>query len=139
MRKWIVVLLLVVLVGCTTVPPTLTPEATAAFQANRVVKVLDVFRDAAIAANEMAPDKVTENDTRQIVLWHKASVQVIQVSPQGWRPTVLASLYGLTCDERAKVPTPGPATVCIPQLPQPVVDQMRPYISIVVVVLQEVK
>ena len=54
-RALIVLLMLAVVPACTKTPPELTPEAAIAFQSTRVIKVLDVVRDAAIAANELVP------------------------------------------------------------------------------------
>ena len=121
-------------VGCAKTPPALTPDAQIAFQATRVVKALDVVRDAAIAANDMAPPKLTTNDTREVVQWHKTVVQVIQVTPNGWKPVVKMSLYVATCDPRL---APKPES-CVPQLPKAALAQLQPYMGLVVLVLMEV-
>ena len=137
--KWTVAVFVVLLnlVGCTTPPPTLSPDAKAAFYATRVVKVLDIVRDAAIAANEQTPPLLTTNDPRNVVLWHKTSVQTIQAIPSGWRPTVMAGLYALTCDARILVPTaPQP---CVAQLPPAAVVRLTPYVGLVAVILAEVQ
>jgi len=120
--------------GCHDTPPDLTPDAQIAFQATRVVKVLDVVRDAAIAANDLTPPIITTADTRTVVLWHKTSVQVIQVTPGGWKPTVLASIYVLTCH-----PGAGTTQPCTPQLPPAAVARLYPYVGLALVVIAEVK
>ena len=138
MKKWIAVALLMLpLVGCHDTPPTLSPDAAAAFQATRVVMVLDVLRDGAIAANEQVPPLLTTNDTRNVVLRHKTSVQTIRAVPSGWKPTVMAGLYALTCDARVLVPTASQP--CTPQLSAPAVRQLTPYVGLVSVILAEVK
>ena len=138
MRRLILILVLAInLVGCQPPPPDLTPDAKLAFQATRVVAVLDVLRDGAIAANEQVPPLMTTNDTRNVVLWHKTAVQTIRAVPSGWKPAVMAGLYALTCDARVLVPTaPQP---CTPQLAAPAVKQLTPYVGLVVVILAEVK
>jgi hypothetical protein len=124
--------------GCVEKPPDLSPEAQTAFYANRVVKVLDVARDAAIAGHDL--EKITTNDTREVVLWHKTSVQVIQVTPGGWKPIVKASLYALTCNPVLATPTrTTPDPTCVPRLPKTALDQMAPYFGLVVIVLGEVR
>jgi hypothetical protein len=119
--------------ACGHTPPDLTPEAQVAFSATRVVKVLDVVRDAAIAANETMPPIIKTADTRTVVLWHKTSVQVIAATPGGWKPTVLESLYRLTCHPQAGS---GP---CTPQLPPEAVTRLYPYVGLALVVIGEVQ
>ena len=119
--------------SCTHAPPSLSPEAVVAFHATRVVKVLDVVRDAAIAANDQTPPLVTTRDTRAIVLWHQTAVQVIAVSPDGWKPIVRASIYALTCH-----PAAGTQQPCTPQLPLNVVARLYPYIGLALIVMAEV-
>jgi hypothetical protein len=134
-RKLLIVVLLVGTVGCAKPPVGLSPDAAIAFQASRVVKALDVVRDAAIAAHDMTPPKLTTNDTREVVQWHKTVVQVIQVTPAGWKPVVKTSLYVATCDARL---APVPAPSCVPQLPKAALAQLQPYMGVVVLVLLEV-
>ena len=120
--------------GCHDTPPDLTPEAQIAFQATRVVKVLDVVRDAAIAANELTPPIIKTADTRTVVLWHQTAVKVIQATPGGWKPTVVASIYVLTCH-----PGAGTALPCTPQLPPEAVARIYPYVGLALVVIAEVR
>lgn len=122
--------------GCAPTPKPLSPAATAAFHATRVVAVLDVFRDATIAANELVPPAVTTDSTRTVVLWHKTAVQVIQAVPTGWQATVKAGLYALTCHPLA---APAVPIACTPQLKPEEVTRLAPYVGLVIVVINEVK
>jgi hypothetical protein len=129
--------LLVLLAGCTAKPVDLTPEAGVAFQASRVVKALDVVRDAAIAANDFVPPILSTNSTRTVVLWHKTAVQVIQVVPSGWKATVRMSIFVMTCDGRASDVQPPPP--CTPQLGEKELAYISPYIGLVLIVIREVQ
>jgi len=138
---WVVIVLssLVIAIsslGCAPTPKPLSPAATAAFHATRVVAVLDVFRDATIAANELVPPAVTTDSTRTVVLWHKTAVQVIQAVPTGWQATVKAGLYALTCHPLA---APAVPIACTPQLKPEEVTRLAPYVGLVIVVINEVK
>jgi len=119
--------------GCAPTPTPLTPDATAAFYSTRVVKVLDVLRDAAIAGNELVPQKLTTDSTRQVVIWHKTAVKAIEGVPNGWQSAVKASLYALTCDPRA-----GSGTCTSPLKPAEV-QWLTPYVGLAVVILAEVQ
>ena len=139
-RALLVLLMLAVLPACTKAPPDLSPEAVVAFHALRVIKVLDVARDAAIAANELTPPVIQTDATRTVVLWHKTAVQTIAATPGGWKPTVKAATYALTCHPLAYVPGPGipsPET-CQPQIPADANTRLRPYIGLVLTVIAEV-
>lgn len=126
--------------GCQKTPPALSPEATVAFHATRVIKVLDVVRDAAIAANDLTPPVIQTNDTRTVVLWHKVAVQTIAATPGGWKPTVKASIYALSCHPQAYAPGPGIPLpdACVPQIPAEANMRLRPYIGLALVVIAEV-
>jgi hypothetical protein len=139
-RALIVLLMLAVVPACTKTPPELTPEAAIAFQSTRVIKVLDVVRDAAIAANELVPPIISTNDTRTVVLWHKTAVQTIAATPGGWKPTVKAATYALTCHPLAYVPGPGipQPEACQPQIPADANARLRPYIGLALTVIAEV-
>lgn len=135
LRGSVIVLVLILpwVSGCTPMPKPLSPEATVAFHATRVVKVLDVVRDAAIAANELVPPVISTDDTRKVVLWHKSAVQVIQAAPSGWKATVKATLYALTCH-----PMAGGTQPCTPQLPPQALTRLYPYVGLAVTVINEV-
>lgn len=137
MRKLLSLILLVAIgtIGCAPAPKPLTPAATIAFYKIRVVRVLDVVRDAAIAGNEMAPPLISTNSTRTVVLWHKSAIQVIQAVPGGWKPAVKAGIYTLTCDVRFKTIEIG---VCSPQLSPAEIEKLSPYFSLAYVVISEV-
>lgn len=123
--------------GCVTPPPNLTPEAVAAYQTTRVIKVLDVVRDAAIAANELVPPAISTNDTRTVVLWHRTTVSLMAASTTAWYSTVQSSIYALTCDPRALDPKEV-LKQCTPQLPETAIERLKPYFGLVLVVMQEV-
>ena len=125
--------------GCTGygAPPTLSPNAKAAFHATRAVQVLDVFRDAAISANEVVPPLLTTDSTRTVVLWHKSAVKTIRTVPTGWSPTVKAGLFELTCHPLAAPTQPPPP--CTPLLRPSEVTHLTPYIGLALVVINEVQ
>lgn len=141
MKRVLTVLVILMLApACAKTPPALSPEAAVAFQATRVVRVLDVVRDAAIAANELSPPAISTADTRKVVLWHKTTVQVISVAPGGWKPTVKTNIYLLTCHPAAYIPSPQipePAS-CVPQIPADANARLKPYIDLALVVIAEV-
>lgn len=122
--------------GCTKAPPTLSPDAKAAFHATRVVQVLDVLRDAAIAANEVVPPLLTTNATRTVVLWHRTAILTVQAVPSGWQATVKAGLFTLTCHPLAAPSQPPPP--CTPQLSPSEVAHLTPYVGLALVVINEV-
>jgi hypothetical protein len=125
--------------GCSPAPPVLSPEAKAAFHATRVVQVLDVFRDAAIAANDGVPPLLTTDSTRKVVLWHKSAVKTIRAVPTGWEPVVRAGLFELTCHPlAAPVPPPAPPPPCTPLLRPSEVQHLTPYVGLALVVINEV-
>jgi hypothetical protein len=101
-RHWIPLLIVCALLSgapsCTNAPPTLSPAGTAAYQATRVVKALDVLRDAAIDANAQTPPLISTPNTRKVVNFHEAAVKTIGAAPGGWKPTVVAGLEQLQHD-----------------------------------------
>lgn len=123
------------LASCATAPPPdLTPPAQVAYQSTRIVRALDVARDTAVALQPGGT--VTVRDTREIVLWHRTAVVAAEASPAGWRLTVRAGIYMLTCDPRAAVTTPPPS--CTPRLPAETIQAMSPYIGIGLILLSEI-
>lgn len=94
-RIGLVLLLAVALDGCAKPPPNLTPQATAAFHATRVVKALDLVMDAAIAGEAQTPKVVSTANARAVVEFHQMAVRTIHAVPDGWKPTVLAALRQL--------------------------------------------
>ena len=79
--------------GCAKAPPDLSPEAAAAFQKTRVIKALDSFRDFAIDAEAQTPKVLPTATTRKVVLYHQATLKIMQASDTGW---VQATSVGLT-------------------------------------------
>jgi hypothetical protein len=77
-------------VGCTHAPPTLSPAAQGDFNRTRVVKAIDIIRDAAVDAE--SAHVLSTDDTRQIVIWHKSAVNVIQASSTGWKAALTTTL-----------------------------------------------
>lgn len=95
MKRLNLAILLALAIGCGGVPAPLGPQASVAWRNTRVIKALDLVRDVAVDANAQVPPLVSTEVTRKIVTWHRASLQLIQVSDTGWRPTVAASLEEL--------------------------------------------
>lgn len=117
----LIVIVLALAVACAKAPPNLSPAGTAAFHATRVVKALDVFRDAAISANDQSPPLISTATTRQIVLYHKSAVTMIGAAPSGW---VLVVQTGLTELDK--------------NLPTHERQQLAPYVALVRTLIVEV-
>lgn len=98
LRKWVLVILLIAAAGCAKAPQTLSPSGAAAFNALRVVRVLDLVRDTAIDAHAQTPPLIATEHTRIIVRWHAAALKTIAAVPDGWKATVLAGLVTLERD-----------------------------------------
>ncbi len=86
---------LLALSACATLtpPPTLTPQAQAAWTATQAIKTMDMLRDIAISANDQ--HLISEPTTRAIVKWHLEALNVVHAVPSGWQATVKASLKDL--------------------------------------------
>jgi hypothetical protein len=82
--------------SCVTTPPSLTPEATIAFQHNQVEKALDLIRDIAQAGATLAPPVFTVNGAYTVTKWHEATIKVLYASSTGWKVTLLTSLTQLS-------------------------------------------
>lgn len=138
MRRRLALLLLLVLTpACGPTPRPMPPDVAAAFHASRVIMVLDVLRDAAIAAHDAQPPVMTEDSTRKVVVWHKATIQAVQMAPQGWRASAKESIFRFSCDPAAASVSPPPP--CTPLLPAVDLARLRPYISLALVVISEVR
>jgi hypothetical protein len=107
--------------ACATVPPNLTPAATAAFKGTQVVKALDILRDTAVDANAQTPPLLSEAVTRKVVLYHQSTVKIIQASPAGWVPVAQTGL-----DELVKNLAPPDKTL------------LAPYVALIKSVIAEV-
>ena len=93
MKRLTILLTLLLMVGCAKkAPPNLTPQATTAFHATRVVKALDLAMDAAMAAEAQTPKAISTDSARQIVEFHQMAVRTIHAIPSGWKLTVSTSL-----------------------------------------------
>lgn len=120
MRYWMLILPLFVL-ACTPPPPNLTPEATLAFKATRVVKALDILRDTAVDANAQTPPLLSEVTTRKVVTYHQSALKVIEATPSGWKPIVQAGLTEVESN-----------------LPPPERALLGPYIALAKTIIDEV-
>lgn len=116
-----VLLIALVLTSCAKAPPTLSPAGRAAFQAQQAVRVLDVIRDFAVAANDQTPPIIARNDMRKVVEFHQQVVRTIRAVPDGWKPIALTALDQLKAD-----------------LPPPTWQRLQPYVALLTAVIQEV-
>ena len=79
--------------GCAAAPPTITtPQGITAFQNLQVLKALDAVRDIAVDANAAVPPIVPTATTREIVLWHKSALTILNARGTGWPTLLTASL-----------------------------------------------
>lgn len=96
MRRKLQTVLIIVLAfafaGCAPAPPNLTPEAALAFTNTRVIKGLDVLRDAAVDAERAVPQQLSTATTRKVVLFHQSALRTINATGNGWRPVVAQAL-----------------------------------------------
>lgn len=97
MRYWMLLGLLTFapLAGCAKAPPTLSPDASVAFQKTRVLKGLDVLRDFAIDAEAATPQVLPTATTRKVVQYHQAALTIMQATDTGWVSAVGVSLDAL--------------------------------------------
>jgi hypothetical protein len=96
-------ILALVLPACAPVPSTLSPAGKQAIQNTRVIKGLDLLRDAAVDANAATPPILSTETTRKIVTWHRSTLLVIQASGNGWQAAVKEALVQLQAD----IPSPA--------------------------------
>ena len=108
--------------GCAKAPPTLTPAAQQAFYKTRVIKGLDLLRDFAIDGEATTPKVVSTATARQIVLYHQATLKIIQATDHGWIVAVSAGLEELRL-----------------QLSEADRQKVGPYIGLVRAILAEVQ
>lgn len=93
MKTFVLVLSLAFVSGCAKTPPNLTPSQQTAFQADRLVRVLEVVQDTAIAANQQG--FVSDADTATVIKAIGSAVTTIQAAPSGWLVTVQTGLVQL--------------------------------------------
>lgn len=118
--RTLVLVVLLLAISCAK-PPSLSPAGVAAFNGTRVVKALDVLRDAAIDANAQVPPLLSTATTRKIVTYHESALKTIQVAPAGWVPVVQTGLTEVTNT-----------------LPEAERRQLAPYVALVQALIQEV-
>lgn len=104
-----------------TPPPNLSPQAQVAWQATRVIRALDALRDIAVDANKTNPPAISTDFTRKIVEWHRSAIITAKQAPQGWQTTIATGL-----------------TETVRSLPEKERQQLSPYMTLVMTVLQEV-
>ena len=98
MKRCLLLLPILALLGCQHAPPTLSPQGTAAFNNTRVIKTLDLLRDVAITANAQTPPLLTTPTTRKIVNFHTLALKTIDASQTGWLSAVSVALFQLRSD-----------------------------------------
>lgn len=120
--KTLLLVLALTFTACASAPPTLGPAAAQAFQNTRVVKGLDLLRDAAIDANAQTPPLLNTATTRKVVLYHESSVKIIHASGSGWKAAVVTGLDELPKD-----------------LPAAEASVLAPYLALVKTLLESVQ
>ncbi len=98
MRYLLALVLVGFMAGCAThanapVTVNLSPTGLDEYNKTRVIKALDIIRDAAIDGEKVGV--FAHNDTVNIVTFHKSTVQVILASTTGWKPTVQTAVNEL--------------------------------------------
>lgn len=91
-KSSIFVALLVLVSGCASAPPSLSPAAVSAFNNHRVQRVLDLVRDTATDGNAATPPVFSTDATRKVVAWHRSAITVVHTLGTGWQATLNASL-----------------------------------------------
>ncbi len=90
MRYLLALVLVGFMAGCASAPPTLSTAAQGDFNRTRVVKSIDIVRDAAVDAE--AAHVISTDDARQVVIWHKSAVNVVAASSTGWKDALTTTL-----------------------------------------------
>ena len=124
MKRLLLVLCLALASGCASAPASLSPTAQADYKKTQVIKVLDLLRDAAIAANGQTPPLLSTATTRKVVEVHKTALLTIQGSDTGWAAAVGAALAQLSRD-----PTWLPSEA----------QKFAPYFTVAAQVIQQVQ
>lgn len=93
--------------SCAHPPPNLTPQASVAFTNTRVMKVLDLVRDAVDDGTRTTPPLFTRATNVKVATWHESALRVMHATGTGWKQLVLTSIDELLVDlpeaERAQV------------------------------------
>lgn len=71
-------------------PPNLTPAANTAWYEIQVVRGADLLEN--IATDGVRNKVVTEDAARQVVVWHRSLLVVLQTHPANWQQAALSSL-----------------------------------------------
>jgi hypothetical protein len=120
--KHLILILALTFSACASAPPQLSPRGKQAFYETRVIKALDLVRDTAVSANAQLPPMLSTGTMVKIVKVHQSSVRIILASNVGgWQPAVRTSLAEALMD-----------------LPPPEAAILRPYVTLVNVILDEV-
>jgi hypothetical protein len=91
--RLVVCVFLLCLPGCAANrPPNLSPTGIAAYTNTRIIQGIDVLRDTAVLANKQQPPLLSEATTRQVVLWHRSALQLINTDTAGWPALVQTGL-----------------------------------------------
>ena len=104
--------------GCASAPVTHSPEASAAYAKTRAIKVLDLLRDTAVAAEAQTPPLISTDDARKVVTWHRAALKIMDAAGD-WK-----ALVGTSLDELLK--TVSESTQA----------RLQPYVELVRVILK---
>lgn len=78
--------------NCRHAPATLSPQASQAWYATRVIKTLDLIRDTAVDANAQTPPLLSTETTRRVVEYHRSAIITAHEMPNGWKRTVATGL-----------------------------------------------
>lgn len=108
-------------IGCRTASPNLSPRGTQAFYNTKVIKALDVMRDVVVLAAEQNPPLIQNNDMRTLVMWHQSAIMIIKTTSAGWQAVVKTSMHET-----------------VSNLPSDTQALVRPYVSLIEVLLAEV-
>ena len=125
MRYLLALVLVGFMAGCAThanTPSTVNLSQTGLEEYNktRVIKALDIIRDAAIDGEKVGV--FAHADTVHVVTFHKSTVQVIAATSNGWKVAVQTAL-----DELVKNLSPAARA------------KVGPYVPLVSAILQEVQ
>lgn len=121
--KRLILIVPLIFVACASAPPNLSPAARVAYGNTRVLKALDLVRDAAIDGN--AKGVFSEAATRKVVTAHRSAIVVMNAAPDGWQSAVKAALDELLRD---KTLLPSEVQLIAPYVPlvKSLIDQFAP-------------
>jgi len=102
-------------------PPTLSPQAAAAWYGTRIIQNLDLLRDVVQDANKQVPPLVSVETARKVTLYHQSAITIVHDAPNGWKAGVQSGLSELQHN-----------------LPSNESRLIGPYVALLQTVLQEV-